>query len=88
MEYQSLNHHLDHSCFITKDDWCKPVDNSFQTVFYGIDINDKIGLVISDPVVKTKFSGLIKDIIFQILQVPFGHHIYLNVKIFKPKTIL
>jgi len=74
--------------FITKDDWCKPADNSFKTVFYGIDINDKTGLVISDPVVKKKFSGLIKDIIFQILQVPFGHHISLNVKIFEPKTIL
>ena len=74
--------------FIKKDEWCKPMDNSFKTVFYGIDINDKTGLVISDPVVKKKFSGLIKDIIFQILKVPFGHHISLNVKIFEPKTIL
>lgn len=41
--------------FIRKDDWCKPVDNSFKTVFYGIDINDKTGLVISDPVVKKIF---------------------------------
>ena len=74
--------------FITKDEWCKPVDNSLKAVFEGIYINDKLGLVITDPVVKKKFSGLIKDIIVQILKVPFGHHISLNVKIFEPKTIL
>ena len=74
--------------FITKDEWCKSVDNSLKAVFEGIYINDKLGLVITDPVVKKKFSGLIKDIIVQILKVPFGHHISLNVKIFEPKTIL
>ena len=74
--------------FITKDEWCKPVDNSLKAVFQGIYINDKLGLVITDPVVRKKFSGLIKDIIVQILKVPFGHHISLNVKIFEPKTIL
>ena len=74
--------------FITKEEWCKPVDNSFKSIFRGIKIDDKLGLVISDPKVKKKFSGLIKDIIIQLLQVPFGHHISLNVKIFEPKTIL
>ena len=74
--------------FITKEEWCKPVDNSFKSIFKGIEIDDKSGLVISDPIVRKKFSGLIKDIIIQIIQVPFGHHISLNVKIFEPKTIL
>ena len=74
--------------FITKEEWCKPEDNSLKGIFDGIYINDKSGLVITDPVVKKKFSGLIKDIIFQILKVPFGHHISLNVKMFEPKTIL
>ena len=74
--------------FIKKEDWCKQGDNSFKSIFSGIYINDKLGLVISDPIVKKKFSGLVKDIIFQVLQVPFGHHISLNVKIFEPKTIL
>ena len=74
--------------FITKEEWCKPVDNSFKSILKGIEIDDKSGLVISDPIVRKKFSGLIKDIIIQILQVPFGHHISLNVKIFEPKTIL
>ena len=61
--------------FITIEDWCKPNENTFKAIFNGIDINDKSGLVISDPKLKKKFSGLVKDIIFQILQVPFGHHI-------------
>ena len=74
--------------FIKKEEWCKSVDMSFKSIFQGIEINDKSGFVISDPVVKNKFSGLIKDIIIQILQVPFGHHISLNVKIFEPKTVL
>ena len=74
--------------FITKEDWCKPADVSFKSIYSGIYINNKSGIVITDPVVKKKFSGLIKDIIFQILKVPFGHHISLNIKIFEPKTIL
>ena len=74
--------------FISKEDWCKPFDTSFKSIFRGIEINNKSGLVIVDPVVKKKFSGLIKDIIIQIIKVPFGHHISLNVKIFEPKTIL
>ena len=74
--------------FITSEDWCKPIDTSIKALFDGIEINDKSGFVITDPVVKKKFSGLIKDIIIQLLQVPLGHHISLNVKIFEPKTVL
>ena len=73
--------------FIDKEEWRKPMDFSYKNIFNGITINDKLGLVISDPIVKNKFSGLIKNIIFQILKVPFGHHISLNVKIFEPKTV-
>ena len=74
--------------FISKVEWCKPLDTSIKTLFGEIEINDKSGIVISDPNLKKKFSGLIKDIIIQILQVPFGHHISLNVRIFEPKTVL
>ena len=74
--------------FITKEDWCKPGDVSFKYIFKGIEIKDKLGIVISDPVIRKKFSGLVKDIILQLFKVPFGHHISLNVKIFEPKTIL
>jgi hypothetical protein len=74
--------------FITKEDWCKPGDVSFKYIYKGIEIKDKLGIVISDPVIRKKFSGLVKDIILQLFKVPFGHHISLNVKIFEPKTIL
>jgi len=74
--------------FITKEDWCKQVDISYKNILEGIEIKDNLGIVISDPVVRKKFSGLIKDIILQIFKVPFGHHISLNVRIFEPKTVL
>ena len=73
---------------ITKEDWLKPVELTFDYCFEGIEINDKLGAVVKDPSIKKKFAGLVKDIIFQLLRVPFGHHISLNVKIFEPKTVL
>ena len=73
---------------ITKEDWIKPVELTFDYCFEGAEINDKLGAVVKDPSIKIKFAGLIKDIIFQLLKVPFGHHISLNVKIFEPKTVL
>jgi len=73
---------------ISKEDWLKPVELTFDYCFEGIEINDKLGAVVKDPIIKKKFAGLVKDIIFQLLKVPFGHHISLNVKIFEPKTVL
>ena len=37
---------------------------------------------------RKRYSGLVRDIIYQLLKVPFGHHISLNVKIFEPRTVL
>lgn len=73
---------------INNDDWRIVPDYTFDGLFKGIFFDNKLGLVISDEVVRKKFSGLVKDIIIQILKVPFGHHISLNVKIFEPKTVL
>jgi hypothetical protein len=74
--------------FIKKEEWCKSVDMSLDSIMAGLSIKDDLGIVIIDPVMRKKFSGLISDIIFQLLKVPFGHHISLNVKIFEPKTVL
>ena len=74
--------------FITKEEWCQSFDMSFPSLLKGIEINDKLGAVIVDPVIKKRYSGLLTDIIFQLLRVPFGHHISLNVKIFEPHTVL
>ena len=68
-------------------DWRKEPDYSLKGIYGGIEVNDKVGLVIVDPNVKKKYSGLVVDIIIQLLKVPFGHHMCLNVKIFEPKCL-
>ena len=68
-------------------DWRKDPDYTLKGIYGGIEINDKVGLVIIDPKVKKKYSGLVADIIIQLLKVPFGHHMSLNVKIFEPKCL-
>ena len=74
--------------YIEKDEWSKPVDNSFKAILEGVKIQNDQGLVIDSPKLKKKFSGIVGDIILQILRVPFGHHISLNIKIFEPDTVL
>jgi len=68
-------------------EWQKEPDYTLKGIYRGIEINDKVGLVIVDPKVKKKYSGLVADIIIQLLKVPFGHHMCLNVKIFEPKCL-
>ena len=68
-------------------DWQKEPDYSLAGIYKGIQINPKVGLVIVDPKVKKKYSGLVADIIIQLLKVPFGHHMCLNVRIFEPKCL-
>jgi hypothetical protein len=68
-------------------DWQKEPDYTLNGIYKGIEINPKVGLVIVDPNVKKKYSGLVADIIIQLLKVPFGHHMCLNVKIFEPKCL-
>jgi hypothetical protein len=74
--------------YIEKEEWCKQEDISFNGMTDGVKIVDETGVVIDSPYLKKKFSGIVGDIIFQILRVPFGHHISLNIKIFEPKTVL
>ena len=57
-------------------------------IYKGIRIDDKNGLVITDPNITKKYSGLVSNIIIQILKVPFGHHISLQIKMFEPKTLI
>ena len=73
--------------FIDSNDWIKAPDYSFEGIYKGIKVDDKQGLVITDPLVTKKYSGLISNMIWQILKVPFGHHISLMVKMFEPKCL-
>ena len=68
-------------------DWQVEPDYTLNGIYKGIEINPKVGLVIVDPDVKRKYSGIVADIIIQLLKVPFGHHMCLNVRIFEPKCL-
>ena len=74
--------------FIKSEDLQINPDYTKNGIYKGIRIDDKNGLVITDPNVTKKYSGLVSNIILQILKVPFGHHISLQVKMFEPKTLI
>ena len=73
--------------FISNDEWCEPKNLSKSEVLKGILIKDDVGLLLVDPLVCNKFSGMLGDLIKQILKVFFGHKISLNVKLFQPLSL-
>ena len=73
--------------FIDNEEWCKSKDLSKGEVLKGILIRDDVGLLLVDPFVCNKFSGMLGDLIKQILKVVFGHKISLNVKLFQPLSL-
>ena len=73
--------------FIDNEEWCKSKDLSKGEVLKGILIKDEVGLLLVDPLVCNKFSGMLGDLIKQILKVVFGHKISLNVKLFQPLSL-
>ena len=73
--------------FIDSDEWMKKPDYRFEKIFESYKIDDKRGLVAIDPEIQKKFQGLISNIIGQLLRVPFGHHMSIQVKIFSPNTV-
>ena len=73
--------------FIDNEEWCKSKDLSKSVVLKGILIRDDVGLLLVDPFVCNKFSGMLGDLIKQILKVVFGHKISLNVKLFQPLSL-
>ena len=72
---------------LDNEEWCKPKDLSKNKVLHGILIKDDVGLLLVDPFVCNKFSGMLGDLIKQILKVVFGHKISLNVKLFQPLSL-
>lgn len=73
---------------IKKKEWCKIEDITKDSLFEGLKVVDELGVIVDSPDIKKKFKGILGDIIFQLLRVPFGHHISLNIKIFEPNTVL
>ena len=74
--------------FISSEDWMKEPDYSRKGIYKGIILDNKNGLVTVDPNINKKYAGLFKNIIWQLLKVPFGHHISLHIKMFQPRTLM
>ena len=73
--------------FLDNEEWCRSKDLSKEEVLKGILIKEEVGLLLVDPFVCNKFSGMLGDLIKQILKVVFGHKISLNVKLFQPLSL-
>jgi hypothetical protein len=72
---------------INSDNWMKEPDLSYESIFRGMSIEDKKGLISVDKNIIKKFDGLLSNIIGQLLRVPFGHHISIPIKSFEPLTV-
>ena len=72
---------------INSDNWMKEPDLSYNSIFRGMSIEDKKGLISVDKNIIKKFDGLLANIIGQLLRVPFGHHISIPIKSFEPLTV-
>jgi hypothetical protein len=73
--------------FIDNEEWCQKKQLSKQEILRGILIKDNVGLLLVDPLICAKFTGMLSDLIKQILKVVFGHKISLNVKLFEPSSL-
>ena len=73
--------------FIDNEEWCHSKDLSKNSVLHGILIKDDVGLLLVDPLVCNKFSGMLADLIKQAFKIFLGHKISLNVKLFQPLSL-
>ena len=73
--------------FLENEEWCKKQDMSIGSILHGINIDEEAGLILVDPFVCAKFTGILSDLIKQFLKAVFGHKISLNVKLFEPTSL-
>ena len=73
--------------FLDNEEWCKRKILKKKEILKGILIKDDVGLLLVDPKICDKFTGMLSDLIKQILKVVLGHKISLNVKLFEPSSL-
>jgi hypothetical protein len=59
-----------------------------EDILYGMEVNDKEGLMLVDKDIMKKFKGIIGDMIKQLLKAAFGTPLSLKVNLFEPKSTL
>lgn len=73
---------------LTKEEWIMKPDLSKEGILGDFLIDDSRGLVLIDPFIKKKFSGLLKDLLSALLTIAMGKKVSLKVKLFEPKSVL
>ena len=73
--------------FLDNEEWCERKILKKNDILRGILIKDDVGLLLVDPKICNKFTGMLSDLIKQILKVVLGHKISLNVKLFEPSSL-
>jgi hypothetical protein len=74
--------------FIELEKFRKVGELGKSDILYGLETNNKDGLVLTDPEIIKKFKGLVGEIISQLFKALMGKPISLPVKIFEPKSTL
>ena len=73
---------------ITSEQWTQRPDLTKEGILKGLQISDKTGLVLVDPITSAKFRGIVTNLIKQILLAALGNKISLLVRMFEPKSLL
>ena len=73
---------------LKKSEYIKKPDLSKESVLKGQEIDERKGLVLTDPFICKKFGGIIKDFLSALLTLATGKKISLKVRLFEPKSVL
>ena len=73
---------------LTKGEYQKKPDLTKEGVLYGLEIDDRKGLVLVDPFICKKFGGIIKDFLASLLILATGKKVSLKIRLFEPKSVL
>ena len=73
---------------LTKEEWIIKPDLTKNGILGEFLIDDSRGLVLIDPFITKKFSGLLRDLLTALLTIAMGKRVSLKVKLFEPKSVL